>query len=265
MRRERRLKNDDNNFRNLLFIAGSVLLIAVIAFGITYAIYSNKVKSEARVSQLNSRKIGELVPSIKTEEIEPASNPIGKSVEEVKEETKENEVEEEDEPKEIETTKTVVEKVKEKNEPTPISTEKAKETPKELAFKMPVNGEIIMEFAQENLVYSETLKEWITHMGVDIAADKTTVVKASEAGVVKAIKNDPRYGITVIIEHENNFKTVYSNLLTAEFVSEGESVERGQTVGTVGTTATFEVAESPHLHFEMWKDEKQVDPMMYVK
>ena len=48
-------------------------------------------------------------------------------------------------------------------------------------------------------MYSETLKEWITHLGIDIKAEKATVVKAAEAGTVKSIKNDPRYGLTVII------------------------------------------------------------------
>ena len=259
MRRERRQKNDDSIFRNLLFIAGSILLIAVIAFGITYAIYNNKVKSEARISQLNTEKIGELVPSIQTEEqTEIASNPIGKSVNEVKEEIEDVSIENKQE---------IIEEpiIPEKSIPTATNTMNVKTTPKELVFRMPVDGEVIMEYAEENLIYSETLKEWITHLGIDIAADKTTVIKAAEAGEVKAIKNDPRYGLTVIIEHENGFKTIYSNLLTAEFITEGENVDKGQTIGTVGTTATFEAAESPHLHFELWKDEKQVDPTIYVK
>ena len=72
------------------------------------------------------------------------------------------------------------------------------------------------EFAKDNLVYSNTLEEWVTHLGIDIKAEKTTVVKSAEAGKVKSIKNDPRYGLTVVIEHDNGYQTVYSNLLTAE-------------------------------------------------
>ena len=68
-------------------------------------------------------------------------------------------------------------------------------------FSMPVEGEIIKEFAKDKLVYSDTLNEWITHTGIDIKAEKTSVVKAAEDGIVKFIKNDPRYGLTVIIEH----------------------------------------------------------------
>ena len=96
--------------------------------------------------------------------------------------------------------------------------------------------------------------------GIDIKADKTTVVKAAEKGTVKSIKNDPRYGLTIVIEHDSGYQTVYSNLLTAEFVVAGEKVEKGQTIGTVGNTATFEITDEPHLHFEILKDGEYVDP-----
>ena len=130
---------------------------------------------------------------------------------------------------------------------------------------MPVDGEIVRGFAKDNLVYSETLQEWIVHQAIDIKANSRDVVKAAAEGTVLAIKSDPRYGLTVIIEHEGGFKTVYSNLLTAEFVVEGENVKQGQTLGTVGSSATFEIADEPHLHFEMLKDSEYVDPTIYIK
>lgn len=135
----------------------------------------------------------------------------------------------------------------------------------ELVFKYPVEGETVREYAKDKLVYSNTLGEWITHPGIDIKAEKTTVVKASAPGTVKSIKNDPRYGLTVVIEHIDGYYTVYSNLLTAEFVSVGENVSSGQTIGTVGNTASFEILDEPHLHFEILKDGEQIDPNMYLK
>jgi murein DD-endopeptidase MepM/ murein hydrolase activator NlpD len=124
--------------------------------------------------------------------------------------------------------------------------------------------EIIQEFAKSNLVYSSTLGEWITHYGIDIKADKTTVVKASSKGIVKYIKNDPRYGLTIVIEHTGGYKTVYANLLSTEFVVVGEEVSEGQTIGTVGTTSTFEVLDDPHLHFEILKDDEYLDPQLML-
>ena len=82
------------------------------------------------------------------------------------------------------------------------------ETKKELSFSMPVEGEISKDFAKDSLVYSETLKEWVTHMGIDIKAEKTTVVKAAESGTIKSIKNDPRYGLTVVIDHGDGTSSI---------------------------------------------------------
>lgn len=140
-----------------------------------------------------------------------------------------------------------------------------KETSNELAFQKPVDGDIIKEFAKDNLLFSQTLQEWTVHTGIDIKAEKTTVVKSAEAGTVKSIKNDPRYGLTIVVSHDNGFETVYSNLLTSEFVVEGEKVDKGQSLGTVGNTAAFEVADDSHLHFEILKDSVQVDPSIYIK
>lgn len=152
-----------------------------------------------------------------------------------------------------------------KNNTAQTNSKVSNETKKELEFVKPVEGEITKEFAKENLIYSETLQEWTTHMGIDIKAEKTTVVKAAEAGTVKSIKNDPRYGLTIVIEHEDGFKTIYANLLTSEFVVEGEKIEKGQSIGTVGNTGVFESADEPHLHFEILKDSIQVDPSIYIK
>ena len=134
-----------------------------------------------------------------------------------------------------------------------------------LSFIAPVSGEIIKDFAGDTLVFSNTLREWTTHYGIDIKGEKTSVVVASEAGVVESIKNDPRYGLTITIEHENGFKTIYSNLLTTEFVKENEMVEKGQTIATIGESASFEVADEPHLHFEIYKDGENVNPTIYLK
>ena len=160
-------------------------------------------------------------------------------------------------------------KTSEKEEKTSKEETKKEETKKQEVkdpeFAKPVEGEIIKAYGKENLIFSETLNEWTTHLGIDIKAEKTTVVKAAEEGTVKAIKNDPRYGLTVIIEHTNGYKSVYSNLLTAEFVVVGEKVSKGQTIGTVGNTATFEIADESHLHFEILKDDVAIDPSIYIK
>lgn len=210
-------------------------------------------------------------------EAKQASSGIGKSIDEAKQEETEKDEKETivvpkaqetaknagvSQPEEIKEEKSKQEEVKKEVKQEETKKEEKEEEP---VFSMPVDGEVIREYAKDKLVYSDTLKEWVTHNGIDIKAEKTSVVKSSEAGTIKSIKNDPRYGLTVVIEHSMGYSTVYSNLLTAEFVVVGEKVEKGQTIGTVGNTATFEIADEPHLHFEILKDNVQIDPGMYIK
>ena len=215
------------------------------------------------ISFENMADIQENVTNTNTESV---STDIGRTVNEVQNET--NTVNITTNTKSNTETNIKANEVKENKEVKKVeesSENKKEETKKELVFEKPVDGEIMKTYAKDNLLYSETLQEWTTHLGIDIKADKTTVVKSAEAGRVKTIKNDPRYGLTITIEHEDGYQTVYANLLSSEFVVEGETVEKGQSIGTVGNTATFEVADEPHLHFEILKDGSQIDPSNLIK
>ena len=205
---------------------------------------------------------------------ESTSTQLGKKIEESKDEEFEeaelventtNKIEEANQTKttkEVTKTSEKEEKKEENKDTEKASAEVEKE--KKMEFETPLKGEILREFAKDSLVFSNTLQEWITHTGVDIKADKTSVVKAAEAGTVSAIKNDPRYGLTVIINHDNGYQTIYSNLLTSEFVVKGEKVEKGQSIGTVGNSASFESSDDYHLHFELLKNNEYLDPNIYM-
>lgn len=132
-------------------------------------------------------------------------------------------------------------------------------------FIKPVEGEKISNFSMNSLIYSNTLQEWITHRGIDIKAEKGTEVKASKSGKIKLINNDPRYGISVTIEHKEGFSTVYSCMLDTVELKEGDDVEQGQTIGHIGNSGVFEVSDGMHLHFEMLKDGEYINPNIYVK
>ena len=248
----------NSGLKKVLLIYGGLLLVLIITCVTVYIVYNNKIKESARQSLLATEKITELVPNNNI--LEEASSEISRSINEIIEETTneiiENETQETEGNIEQENTTPEVEN------PEPVIVE---EPVKPLEFVYPVEGEILKSFAMENLVFSETLLEWVVHKGIDIKAPRTTIVKAAEEGTVKSIKNDPRYGLTVIIEHREGYKTIYSNLLTTEFVTEGETVTKGQSIGTVGNSAAFEIADEPHLHFEMLKDDVTVDPTLYLK
>ena len=259
MRREKRGKNKINS-NTTIFITGGVLLLAIATFVITSIVYSNKLDSD--LYALDSEYIAQYTNSTKNieslnEETASASSSIGKTVEESKNSTTEA--------KKKEKVKESTTKKESKNNTTKSTTTKKEVEEKNPVFENPISGEVTKEFAKDSLVYSETLKEWTTHLGVDIKAERATVVKAAANGIVKNIKNDPRFGLTVIIEHSNGFETRYANLLTTEFVSEGEEVKVGQTIGTVGDSAVYEIVDESHLHFEILKDSENVDPSKYIK
>lgn len=273
MRRNARMKNKENKLLSdkiIIYSMIGVAILAVILIGLL--MYSKSLSDEVREGTMSLEQMANITGN-NTENTESASTELGKSVEESKNEinTTTNEVQNTTSTNNTATNNVIQNKTNTisntNNTTSATNTTKATntETTKELSFEMPVDGEINREYAKDNLIYSETLKEWVTHMGIDIKAEKTTVVKAAETGTVKSIKNDPRYGLTIVIDHDNGFQTVYSNLLTSEFVVEGEKVEKGQSIGTVGNTAVFEIADEPHLHFEILKDSIQVDPSIYLK
>jgi murein DD-endopeptidase MepM/ murein hydrolase activator NlpD len=125
---------------------------------------------------------------------------------------------------------------------------------------MPVKGEIILDYAVDRLLYSKTLDEWRIHTGIDIAASRGDAVKAAGDGYIKEIKKDPCYGITITIDHENGYKTIYSNLASESMVSVNQKVKAGDAISSVGNTAIFECMDPPHLHFEVYKDDKLINP-----
>lgn len=270
MKKDIHLKNireKNINDKIISYVVIGVIFVAIIIISIL--LYSQKTNKDIKDETMTLDQMTDMIGDSNEyeEETESASTEIGKTVEE-----SEREVEQENTITENETIQNISNNSLENStvntnivQNTTAEEKKESQEVKELSFQRPVEGEIVREFAQENLVYSETLEEWVTHTGIDIKADKTTVVKAAEAGVVKSIKNDPRYGLTIVIEHDDTFQTVYSNLLTSEFVVEGETVEKGQSIGTVGNSAVFEIADEAHLHFEILKDSIAIDPAIYIK
>ena len=278
MRREnrRRIQHSKSTLdKTILYVGIGVVILGIIIFSLL--MYSKDLNEDMKKSTMDLEKIASISDN-NTQNTESASIDIGKTVEESKNEinnttanqtntSTQNKVNTNANTDKNTTTLNTTTNTAKTNtiNNTQTETKKEEKQVKELNFAKPVEGDIVREYAKDNLIYSNTLDEWTTHTGIDIKAEKTTVVKSAEEGTVKSIKNDPRYGLTIVIEHENGFQSVYSNLLTSEFVVEGEKVEKGQSIGTVGNTAVFEIADEPHLHFEILKDSLPVDPSIYIK
>lgn len=127
-------------------------------------------------------------------------------------------------------------------------------------FIMPVDGKIITEFSKDSLIYSETLDEWRAHTGIDIACEKGGKVKAPLDGSVKEVMEDPLWGKVIVLDHGSGLITRYANLGDTNMVKKGAKVKKGDHIAVIGKTADIEMLMESHLHFEMIKNGKLVDP-----
>ncbi|WP_315791955.1 murein hydrolase activator EnvC family protein [Fischerella sp. JS2] len=98
------------------------------------------------------------------------------------------------------------------------------------------------------------------HAGQDFAASYGSTIRAADSGTVIFAGWYGGYGKAVIIDHGNGLTTLYGH--TSElYVSEGQTVKRGQAIAAVGSTG---LSTGPHLHFEVRKNGTPVDPMNYL-
>lgn len=136
--------------------------------------------------------------------------------------------------------------------------------PTALVYTWPVKGAVLADFSLETLAYDETMGDWRTHSGIDIAAAAGTTVLATADGTVSELYADDLMGTTVVIDHGNGVFSAYANLQTAPTVEEGDAVHTGDVIGAVGATAIAESGRPSHLHFEMYEDGIAVDPELYL-
>ena len=128
----------------------------------------------------------------------------------------------------------------------------------------PVDGTLLRPYSMDALIWSVTLRQWMTHPGADIRAPKGTPVYAAGAGTVARVYADDLLGMTVEIDHGGGLSTLYCGLKQEVGVKEGDRVEARAELGEVGDTAISECAEESHLHFEVRLDGRPVDPEGFV-
>jgi len=97
------------------------------------------------------------------------------------------------------------------------------------------------------------------HQGVDFAAPIGTPIMAAGTGRIEKIGTNGGAGKYIRIKHLNGYKTAYAHLNSyASGMSKGVKVRQGQTIGFVGSTG---LSTGPHLHYEVWFNNKKINPM----
>lgn len=98
------------------------------------------------------------------------------------------------------------------------------------------------------------------HWGMDFTAPTGTEIYSTGNGFIEsAVKSHRGYGYHVIVNHGYGFKTVYAHMSQIN-VTTGQQVKRGEILGLVGNTG---LSTAPHLHYEVMKDNRKVNPINY--
>lgn len=122
--------------------------------------------------------------------------------------------------------------------------------------------DLLWPIAERRLVTTTFLYERqgdVPHRGIDIPAPAGTAIRVAQSGTVITAKKHSSYGNYVIVSHGNGYATLYAHC-TKIFVSEGDTVSRGDTIASVGNTGN---SGGNHLHFEVRKNGQLTDPLGY--
>lgn len=135
----------------------------------------------------------------------------------------------------------------------------------EAMMALPVTGKMFKGHDATIQVYSNTMGDYRVHLGVDIATAPEAPVYAAADGKVEKIWDDSMMGTCVAVTHKDETVSIYKNLAKdlAKDITVGAEVKQGQQLGNVGDTAVVEMADEPHLHFEVTVKGLSVDPLEF--
>lgn len=140
----------------------------------------------------------------------------------------------------------------------PEASEPQETEPKQAPI-MPVDGEILKDFSNSALQFSQTYGDMRLHTGVDIKAELGTTVKSAADGTVTATDDSALLGKTVTIDHGNGIIIKYCGLENV-LVSTGKKVNMGDSIAVVGNVPS-ECADNSHIHLEATKNGEVVSPL----
>ncbi|MFC1841144.1 M56 family metallopeptidase [Thermodesulfobacteriota bacterium] len=129
---------------------------------------------------------------------------------------------------------------------------------KQKPFVNPITGLITSRYGYRNSPFTNE-KEF--HSGIDIAASKGEPIHAAASGTVKKVEFTKIKGHQITIQHVNNYQTHYAQCEKI-LAKEGQAVKSGDIVATCGSSGR---STGPHLHFELRKNGKAIDPEKHIK
>lgn len=134
----------------------------------------------------------------------------------------------------------------------------------EVGLLWPVQGDILLEYSADRVVYFKTLAQYRTNPALVISAEVGTDVKASADGVVTDVKTSEETGRTVTMSIGDDFTVSYGQLQDVA-VAAGDTVSEGQVIGKVAKPSKYYTEEGSNLYFQVKEKKNTVNPMLLLR
>ncbi len=128
----------------------------------------------------------------------------------------------------------------------------------------PMEGDVILNYDTEGVVYFETLAQYKANPAIMIGGTVGNEVKASADGVVEKIVKNEETGLTVTMSVGNSYEIVYGQLDNLK-ISEGDEIKEGTLLGTLAEPTDYFTVEGANLYYQILKDGAPVNPLLLLK
>lgn len=128
----------------------------------------------------------------------------------------------------------------------------------------PVDGDVIMEYSADKVVYFKTLAQYRTNPAVLIGAKEGSDVKASADGVVQSVTTSEETGRTVTLSIGDGFTVSYGQLKDVA-VGKGDSVAEGEVIGKVAKPTKYYTEEGENLYYQVKEKDETVNPLLLLR
>lgn len=134
----------------------------------------------------------------------------------------------------------------------------------ETGLLWPIDGDILIEYSAEKVVFFPTLSQFKTNPALIIGSEIGESVKSSANGVVKSIEKNDETGTTVTIAIGDDFNVVYGQLKDLT-VSKGDEVSEGQVIGKIAKPTKYYSVEGANLYYQVKQKGETVNPLVLLR
>ena len=147
--------------------------------------------------------------------------------------------------------------------PSTPTNDEVENQPYEKSYVMPINGEILKDFSNDTLQFSQTFGDMRLHTAVDIASKEGTFISAITDGKVQSVEESSTLGKVITIDHGDGLIVKYAAVKDVK-IKKGDTVKTGDLIGSVATVPS-ESSDQPHLHIEATLNNKPISIMQFFK